>query len=370
MAKGTIIYMGLFELPDKNAAAHRVINNGKVFAALGYRVVLLGTVKDSFSGIRQTDYNENYYEESYPKGTKSWVIHLFDTKNIEALAEKYPDTRLIITYNAPMVTYKAVKRAFAKKNIKTAYDCTEWNDYTEGSFIKRWYKKIDEKQIRTKLKKNCNDIIVISSLMEKQYQGNNLLKLPPLVDIDEPIWHQEIEDHPDVFEFCFAGTVGAKERVDIIVDAFSHLPLKNARLRIVGITEKEYLAMYSEKGKNIDSRICFMGYLSHEQSIKHLISSDCSIFVREKTRQNEAGFPTKFTESYTCGVPLICSDVSDINEYSDSDVLLLEGIQEEKIMKAMEQEINRGKKSGELKDKFDYHNYLLETERWLKQALR
>ena len=32
MEKGTVIYVGNFELPDKNAAAHRVMNNGKIDA--------------------------------------------------------------------------------------------------------------------------------------------------------------------------------------------------------------------------------------------------------------------------------------------------------------------------------------------------
>ena len=62
MSKGTIIYFGIFELPDKNAAAHCVINNGKIFTALGYRTVFLGTVKGkNFSGIRQSDYDENIF---------------------------------------------------------------------------------------------------------------------------------------------------------------------------------------------------------------------------------------------------------------------------------------------------------------------
>lgn len=29
MALGTIVYIGGFEMPDKNAAAHRVLNNAK-----------------------------------------------------------------------------------------------------------------------------------------------------------------------------------------------------------------------------------------------------------------------------------------------------------------------------------------------------
>ena len=34
--KGTIIYYGGFSLPDKNAAANRVVSNGKIFKDLGY----------------------------------------------------------------------------------------------------------------------------------------------------------------------------------------------------------------------------------------------------------------------------------------------------------------------------------------------
>ena len=38
MSKGSIIYIGGFELPDKNAAAHRVLNNAKIIRELGYEV--------------------------------------------------------------------------------------------------------------------------------------------------------------------------------------------------------------------------------------------------------------------------------------------------------------------------------------------
>ena len=40
--EGTILYIGCFELPDRNAAAHRVLNNAKIFRELGYNVVFAG----------------------------------------------------------------------------------------------------------------------------------------------------------------------------------------------------------------------------------------------------------------------------------------------------------------------------------------
>lgn len=371
MNKGTILYMGNFELPDKSAAAHRVMNNGKIFAALGYRVVFLGSVRgESFRGIRQSSYDENIYEEAYPMGLKQWVSHIFDTRNIEAIAAKYDDICLIITYNVPMATYKAVKKVFAKKNIKVAYDCTEWNDFAEGSLPKRLYKQLDEKQIRTKLHKVCDDIIVISGLMEQQYHGNNLLKLPPLIDFDDSIWHQERNLHPDTFEFCFAGTVSNKESLDKVVLAFCQLDKPNARLRIIGLTKDEYIRAYPEQCEMVtsDERLLFMGYVSHEESVKHVLSSDCYIFIREKTRRNDAGFPTKFAEAYTCGVPIISTDVSDIKNYSNENrVVILDSISNSVIQQAMMSVLN-GQKDNynhQFDRTFDYINYIENADDWI-----
>lgn len=283
--------------------------------------------------------------------------HIFDTKNIEAVADKFSDICLVITYNVPLVTYKAIKKAFAKRDIKVAYDCTEWNDFTTGALPKRIYKKIDEKQIRTKLHKNCDDIIVISTKMEQQYSGNNLLRLPPLIDINDDIWHQDKIEHNNIFEFYFAGTIGVKEKVDSIVKAFRKLDPQNARLKIVGITKKDYLSLYPEQTDEFDKRILFMGRLSHADAIKYLRSSDCYIFIREQTRQNQAGFPTKFVEATTCGVPIITTNVSDLKQFSTQNVLFLDKSDEDSVSKSMEQVLQKGKSYNTLCEKFDYHNY-------------
>lgn len=371
MQKGTIVYMGNFELPDKNAAAHRVMNNGKIFKDLGYRVVYLGAVRDDyFSGVRQSDYSKDIYEEAYPLGIKQWVSHLFDTSNIESVVEKYNDVCMVIAYNTPYVTYRNVKKAFSKKGIKVAYDCTEWNSFAEGSLPKRLYKKLDEKQIRNKLSKKCDDIIVISKLMESKYKGRNLLRLPPLVDTEDAIWHQKKENNNGVFEFCFAGTVGNKEKLDVIISAFSKIKSDNLRLRVIGMKKEDYLCACPQHKDVLSDNIVFMGRLSHEDTVRYVLSCDCYIFIRESTRRNEAGFPTKFAESYTCGVPVISTDVSDIKTYADSRVVLLSGVEENAVIDAIKKASTEFEKNDCLRDSFDYRNYIDKSRVWLDKALK
>ena len=55
-------------------------------------------------------------------------------------------------------------------------------------------------------------MIVISRVMKKNYRkAEKLLRLPPLIDTDDEIWHQMPAEHSGVFEFCFAGIPDGKK---------------------------------------------------------------------------------------------------------------------------------------------------------------
>ncbi len=372
MSNGTIIYYGGFTLPDKSASANRVVSNGKIFNALGYNTVFIGACDEAFDGLRAVSGYDNMFEHAHPKSTKQWLKHMLSVEHIEAVMKNYDDVKKIILYNVPMFTLFKAKKVFSKKNIEVCYDCTEWTKDTDGSLPKRIFKAFDEILISNFAHKVADGMIAISKMMEKKYKkAKKLLVLPPLVDINDKIWHQQTENHEGVFEFCFAGIPdGKKESLDKVVEAFCNINKKNTHLRIIGITEKEFLNIYPDFviPKNVRNKLTFMGRLSHEETIKHVLGCDCYIFIRRSDKRNNAGFPTKFAESYTCGVPIITTDVSDVGEYirKSGKGTLLKDTETQSISDAMLYQIENKNQSKALNNTFHYESFTRSAKDWLK----
>ena len=161
-----------------------------------------------------------------------------------------------------------------------------------------------------------------------------------------------------------------KESLDKAVEAFCSINKKNTRLRTIGITEDDYRRIYPDSyiPKNVRNKIVFMGRLSHEETIKYVLGCDCYIFIRRSDKRNNAGFPTKFAESYTCGVPIITTNVSDVGEYikKSGKGSLLKDMSAESIAEAMLYQIENKTDDKVLNNTFHYESLLQQTEDWLK----
>lgn len=375
MSKGTIIYYGGFTLPDKSASANRVVSNGKIFASLGFKTVFIGAAASDeiFDGLRAVSDSENMFEYAHPKSTKQWLSHMMSVEYIEEIINKYGKPERIILYNVPMLTLIKAKKLFSKKGISVCYDCTEWTKDTDGSLPKRIFKAFDEFFISNFAHKVADGMIAISRMMENKYKkSKNLLILPPLVDINDEIWQQQTDRHEDVFEFCFAGIPdGKKESLDKVVDTFCRINKKNTFLRIIGITEDDFREIYPdcEIPKNVLNKITFMGRLTHRETIKYVLGCDCYIFIRRSDKRNNAGFPTKFAESFTCGVPIITTDVSDVGEYitKSGRGCLLNDMSTDDISSAMLYQLENRQKKNALETAFHYETYITSTNEWLKK---
>ena len=70
--KKKILYIGGFELPDKNAAAHRVIANAKVLREMGFEVSFIGISKDIMGAPSIVEGFEST-PIPYPCGKIEWI---------------------------------------------------------------------------------------------------------------------------------------------------------------------------------------------------------------------------------------------------------------------------------------------------------
>lgn len=330
---GTIVCAGNFELPDRNAAAHRVVNNARLFRSFGLETVFQGTTRteEYFEGPRKTDndFGFDMYERCYPRSTAQWAAQIFDVGDLKALVSAYPETAAVILYNTQYSTLLAAKKAFKPLGIKVIYDCTEWNSFTEGSALKRAVKTLDSRLIENRLTHACDGVIAVSSTMAKKYGDKKpLIVLPPLVDLSDGIWRQPKLEH-ERFTFCYAGSPSDKDRLDILLDAFSGLDKNETELLIIGVSREEY------GSGSVPSNVTLLGRLSHEETVRQILSCGCFVFLREPTRRNTAGFPTKFVEAFTCGVPIITTNVSDIADYADDSCVLLDDISVRSVRDAL-----------------------------------
>ncbi len=364
--KGTIIYYGGFSLPDKNASANRVVSNGKIFKALGYRVVFLGADYEdsSYDGVKNV--GEDMLCEAHPSGAVQWLKQIVFFKNLKKIVAQDKTVKLVILYNVPFITLLLAKLFLKKHGIEVAYDCTEWTRFTEGLFLKKAFKYIDEFFVSSLIHLVAHRVIVISEMMMKAYKSSKkIIKLPPLVDISDPIWHQVPEKQNDAFTFCFAGFPGGnKDYLDKVVEAFSSLD-SNVRLKIVGVDREQFLKLYP--GTTIGRGVEFLGLLSHSESVKEILCCDCYVFIRPSDRRNNAGFPTKFVESFTCGVKIITTDVSDVKSYANKDCIILKSTDVAELTAAIEtvRSSENGANNRALRNTFDYRNYIDEVQRWL-----
>ncbi len=333
MGKGTIIYVGHFELPDKNAAAHRVLSNGKIFRYLGYNVVFIQVDKSLDYAANTLELKDNIqgfecWSLPYPKSYKEWIKYLTGIDSIERIINMYDNVKAIIAYNYPSISLYKLKKFSHKQNIKIISDCTEWYSPKGSNLLFRAIKGFDTFLRMRIIQRKMNGLIVISEYLENYYKDcPNVVRIPPLVDLSEKKWNLEpMQIKDDKVRFIYSGTSSKDKDKDkhILIDAFYQLKeYNNFLFKIIGLTKEQYLQNYPddrEKLNELKDRIHFYGRVPHSDSLKLLKESDFSIFFRDNTRVTKAGFPTKFVESISTGIPVVTTRTSDSENYLEEGI--------------------------------------------------
>ena len=339
------LYIGGFELPDKNAAAHRVISNAKIIRDLGGDVVFVGVDKNLSWGTSVLSTKGNVqgftsYSVPYPSSKKQWIDYLCGIKPYVDVLEKEKDFTSVIFYNFPAIAMKRLMRYCRKHGIKCAADITEWYSPKRKGFAFFVLKGLDTWLRMRIFHKQMDGLIVISKYLANYYKHhNNVVLIPPLVDKNEEKWiglPQKIND--DVLNLVYAGSPGSKDRIDVLISALK-LVKRSYHLDVIGISKEKYINRIPEDKDFLEhnNSIVFNGRLPHIQTLKYVSAADFSCFFRKDDRLTKAGFPTKFVEAISCGTPVLTNKTSNLEDYCGNrqNAVLLDSIDCEKVAKTV-----------------------------------
>jgi glycosyltransferase involved in cell wall biosynthesis len=371
MGDGVILYVGGFELPDKNAAAHRVLSNAKILKELGKKIVFAGVDKTLKSGSNVlstfTDVQGfDTYFVPYPNGTKEFAKNMVDIKQYIKICETLKNVEMIICYNFPSIALNKLRKYCHKNGMKCIADVTEWYSGAGRNLPVKIVKGFDTWYRMKVVQKKLDGLIVISRYLEKYYKNcRNTVYVPTLVDSNEEKWQVEYQKSDSVLKLVYAGTPGRKDRIDKLIEALQFVK-RDCFLDVIGITKEQYLDMYPKHKDFLNGckSISFHGRLSHLEALDYVKHANYSCFFREDNRVSKAGFPTKFAEAITCGTPVITNKTSNLDEYvhNSKNGILLDSIQVEKIVSVLQ---NAPLIFEVEKDIFDYRNYLPTIEKML-----
>ena len=356
-----ILYIGGFELPDRNAAAQRVVGIAKGFRALGHEVVFLNSLKKyEETSLRETEY---FGFKCYEYKRESTKDYLLSAKTAISMIEKVkPDA--VVAYNYPAVALERIRRYCKRNSIKCYADATEWYQAVGENAVYRVIKNLDTAYRMKVVQKKLDGVIAISRFLYDYYKDSVMTVLiPPTVDLEDEKWNIAAPKKADVVSFVYAGVpIALKEKLDTIVSAIETVSHRHkVVLNVVGITEQQFIELYKWAGE-VPSAVKFWGRVEHEKVIEIVTKSDWAIIIRDNNKVVKAGFPTKLVEAISCGTPAIVNEFSNVCDYigKENGIILHQLSQIDECLEeacSMTVKVER--------TVFDYHQYLPELEKLL-----
>ena len=381
-----ILYLGLFRFPEGDAAASRVLNNARLFRDLGHSVKILsfgGEYREQDISLDGYVYDGLHYVITHDIDTHSWkerfLRYIYPNPNARNyIAANIDSFDIVVSYNTTLPMNIYLQHICKKHGKKIILDVTEWPDSNEllGGKLSPiyWMSELNMRFIQ----KHFKNMIPISQFLNRFYSHSNNILLPPLIDINDTKWNcfKPVDftsvNHYNGVRIIFAGTPARKDLLKNLVEAIVQVLNEGQVIQLVvaGVSIEQANQFCAEdilsKYRN---NIVFLGRIPQSlvPSLYHI--SPFSAIIREPSRKNTAGFPTKMVESMAAGCPVLLNITSDLGDYAiDGENAVLienyhvcsikEGLMS--ILSMTNEKISKMKlcarKTGE--QRFDYHNYM------------
>jgi glycosyltransferase involved in cell wall biosynthesis len=332
--ESTIIYTGSFRFPTGDAGAARVLGIGKTLRTLGHEVVFGGGETDGRPEDQIESATYRYQGFTYfpqgnlehdPVGPFSRVLQMVTNgkKTLRWIdACRTRGIKAIIAYGPP-TTLQLQLMSYARHHaIPLILDLAEWPAGRNLPGGPTGLRKLDSEFRMRYLNRKSDNIIAISSFLSEYYRrfGRHVIRIPPLIDLDEPKWKTPSKNKSGALRLIYAGTPGNKDLLGSIIRGtlLFQSEIRAIELHLVGVTE--------EQARNVDSRcltsskasniaiICH-GRVAQEKVPAMLARASFSVLLRPDEKYAHAGFATKLVESLSAGTPVIANATSDVAEY-------------------------------------------------------
>lgn len=333
-----VAYVGPFPFPWGEASSRRVYGIARGIAATGRRVVVVagGTDKSELRDL-EDDGAVSWVgtgelgsrASKFAKAMRTLVTGGRGARRWIASQPTLPST--IIVYGGSLPYFLTFRRWCRKNKVAFVIDVVEWYDPTHvlgGRFGPYSFASALEHRV---LHRSSDGVIVISTYLENYYASKGLKPLlvqatassstasSGTVELAEARSPGAGTCRGSMVRVTYFGFAGKKDELQVMLDAAAAVPM--IHLTVAGPSE---VAVVASADPRLKGRLTALGHVPHDLIADIVRASDFTTFLRKPTRSNQAGFPTKFVESLSLGVPVITNSTSDIGMYlSDGENGLL-----------------------------------------------
>ena len=320
-----VAYVGPFPYPGGAAASRRVLGVAESLSLAGFDVVIASGAGDSPQDagklVGQGEriawcHLPERVAEHWPRPLRRFRYALMGGRTVEWLASQPTLPAAVILYSGYTPYLQRLLPWCRRNRVRLLFDSVEWYEPEHRSgYLTSPYQWNIEWAMRRLIPKT-DGVIAISRYLADYYRGRGLpvTIVPPTTSaIVAGDWQ------PDAtLRLCYAGSPGShKDDLGTVLQAVARLAEAGASVRL-DVAGPEPVHVAALLGLDSCTGIPWLhahGMLPQAAVAQLVGKADFTVLVREDRRQSNAGFPTKFVESFASGTPVIANLTSDLGQH-------------------------------------------------------
>lgn len=317
-----VAYVGSFPYPEGAAASRRVWGVAESLSLAGLDVVVVSGAGDSSvdegrlavqsEGISWCHLAERVAEH-WPRPLRRFRYAWMGARTVDWLASRPIPPFAVILYGGYTPYLQRLLPWCRRNGVRLLFDAVEWYEpeHVWGHLTSPYQWNIE--LAMRHLVPRTDGVIAISSYLADYYRmrGVPVAIVPPTTSAIAPgTWKPD-----ERLRLCYAGNPGHKDDLGAVLRAVAMLAAQGAPIHLT-VAGPDRASVARMLGQQVDCDIPWLhapGMLRYGQVQQLVGSVDFSILARQPCRVSQAGFPTKFAESFAAGTPVIANLTSDLH---------------------------------------------------------